>query len=1066
MKSEMKSFCFPLAVLLVLFYLLPINIRAQENSEVNGRVVSEVNGLPLEGATIKMEPSNLVVTSNRNGEFKVKGITGMRITVSFTGFASQTHEITGKDKELSIKLAPIENLMKEVEVVSTGYQTVPKERATGSFSTISNKELNRRTGENILDRLEDMSAGLVFNRKSTTKSKFNIRGQNTLYGGASPLIVVDNFPYYGDLNTINPNDIETITLLKDASSASIWGAKAGNGVIVITTKKGAKNGKVTVGLNSNITIGGKRDIFYRPRISVNDYIELESELFRKDFFRNTETSPSKSALSPVVELLILVRDGKMSADEAKSLIDDYRQQDIRDEQSAYLERRSLASQVALDISGGSNIHSYRLSGGYDRVLENQTGLEHSRYTASIYNTYSFSKKLEMDLGVNFSKTISDNNNLNFTPFYPYGKWQDSDGRFLSSYRFREPFVLETEKKGLLNWQYRPLEEQKLANDRTALSDYRINTMLRYKVIDGLSASLLYNYSGSQSNRKNTQSSDTYFVRNMVNSYTTIGTNGVLNRPVPLGAILDENRAQTDAHNFRLQLNYERKFDSGHLINAIGGTEVRTLNTVAQQYRKYGYNEQTGKETAVDYLTNFVQYYNPANSARIPFVQDYNKTTDHFLSYYINAGYSYRNIYGFSGSVRFDQSNLYGVKTNEKGVPLYSLGASWDISAERFYPFGFLPMLKLRMTYGHSGNTSNLYSADIVTSINNGALSPIGEPYATVSNPPNPSLRWERMEMFNIGLDFGAKNNILSGTVEYYSKRNKDLFGVTPFPYSTGIMLFKGNIASTKGHGIDLTLNGKILSGQFNWEATGLFSMGKDIVSDVPKMNVSGGFLDGNLSPINGRPLYGISSYRWGGLDAENGDPIGYLEDGPSKQYAKIISSATLENVVYSGSAIPLYYGSLRNTFAYRRFVLSFLISYRLGYYYHRESVQYGTNFGLGSMTGGMPTHGDYGKRWRAVGDDVRTQVPSAPSLNVAGRDDFYRYSEILVEKGDHIRFQDIRMDYLFPDNGKRRFFRSLAIYAYANNLGVIWKANKQGIDPDFQNMPLPFTLSLGIKTSF
>jgi len=317
-------------------------------------------------------------------------------------------------------------------------------------------------------------------------------------------------------------------------------------------------------------------------------------------------------------------------------------------------------------------------------------------------------------------------------------------------------------------------------------------------------------------------------------------------------------------------------------------------------------------------------------------------------------------------------------------------------------------------------------------------------------------------MFNIGMDFGMKANRITGSIEYYTKRNHDLYGSVPYPYSTGVMFFKGNVASTKGNGLDLTINAKILERNIKWSATGLLSWTKDIVVDVPEQSISSGFLDGNLVPIKGKPLYGISSYRWAGLDPSNGDPIGYLNGLESKSYSKIISTATLENIVFNGSAIPLYYGSLRNTFAYRNFSLSFLISYRLGYFYHRESVIYGNNFGLGSTTGGTPTHGDYGKRWKAIGDELHTQVPSVPLSNVSGRDDFYKYSEVLVEKGDHIRFQDIRLDYMFS-NKHNLPFRTIGLYAYANNIGLIWKANKQHIDPDYRNMPLPLTLSLGIK---
>ncbi|WP_336834469.1 SusC/RagA family TonB-linked outer membrane protein [Sphingobacterium siyangense] len=1059
MKQTIKC-CAMILMGILVIYIHPI--KAQENLMIRGQVISQENKQPLPGATIKSKATKLVIATDKDGNFSFESKSGDYISVSFTGFESKSFTLLKADKNLVVELLPSDHRIDEVQVVSTGYQKLPKERATGSFATIDNKELNRRPGENVLSRLEDMSAGLSINKTSTTKSQFNIRGQNTLFGGSKPLIIVDNFPYDGDLNAINPNDVESVTLLKDASAASIWGARAGNGVLVITTKKGNNDRAIEININSNLMIGGKRDLFYRPRISVDDYIDLEQELFKKGFYKNTETNKNKLALSPVVEMLILARDGKLSEDDAISAIAQYRQQDIRDDQLKYFERNSFASQVAFDISGGTKGYSYRASAGYDRALENQRGQEHDRYTVGLNNVYQLNSRLELGLGVNFVKTLTENNNVNFVPFYPYGRLKDESGNNMSSSKLRQPYILEQPTKGLLDWQYRPLDELALNDDNTNVSDYRINTSLKYKIWNGLSTQFLYNYTGSRSNRINNQHEESYFTRDLINRYTAINKDGSLSRAVPIGSVVDGYLSKMDAHNFRWQLDFQHKFAALHDLNAIGGIEVRAINSENWINRSYGYQEDTGKGILVDYLTRFPQYINPASSSQIPNIDDHKGNADRFLSYYMNAGYSYRNRYSLSASTRFDQSNLYGVKTNEKGVPLFSVGAAWTLSSEPFYSLDFLPYLKLRTTYGRSGNTSNFYSANIITSLANASSSPIGEPYAVVENPPNPSLRWEKMAMFNVGMDFAMKANRITGSIEYYTKRNHDLYGSVPYPYSTGVMFFKGNVASTKGNGLDLTINASILDRDIKWSATGLLSWTKDIVVDVPEQSISLGFLDGNLVPIKGKPLYGISSYRWAGLDPSNGDPIGYLNGLESKSYSKIISTATLENIVFNGSAIPLYYGSLRNTFAYRNFSLSFLISYRLGYFYHRESVVYGNNFGLGSTTGGTPTHGDYGKRWKAIGDELHTQVPSVPLSNVSGRDDFYKYSEVLVEKGDHIRFQDIRLDYMFS-NKQNLPFRTMGLYAYANNIGLIWKANKQHIDPDYRNIPLPLTLSLGIK---
>lgn len=1046
------------------FFSIPV--QGQSNWMLSGTVSSTVHNKPLVGATIKIKNEDKSHKTSDKGEFWIKLKKADSITISYMGYVTQAYWIDHQISNLSSVLTPINTNLAEVEVVSTGYQKLPKERVTGSFAFISNADINRRVGADIMSRLEDMSAGLSFNRNGKTSSPFNIRGQNSLYASSKPLIVIDNFPYEGDLNTINPNDIENITLLKDASAASIWGAKAGNGVIVITTKHGAKDRSLEITVNSNTTFGAKRDLFYRPRISINDYIDLEKDLFNREFFRNMETSRTKTVLSPVVELLILARDGKISPEEAQQSINQYRLQDVRTDQLKFLERTIFANQLALDMSGSGPKNSYRLSTGYDRSLAGQRGKDNSRYTTSLSNTYFLTPRLEMSLGINFAKSLSDNNVPDFTPFYPYGRLMDDGGNYLTFNRLRSPFILEAQDDGLLDWQYRPLEELDNMNNRTDLADFRINTMLKYSVLSGLSGEFLHNYSGSRIKTRNQQNQQSYFVRDMINRFTSVDENGALDRQVPIGEILDEYTANSDAHSFRLQLNFQRQFAGQHVFSAIGGVEVRSLKSTNQSARLYAYQPEIGKGALVDNMTRFPQYVDPTTLQQIPYIDNRDGTIDNFVSYFFNSAYSFKQRYTLSTSVRLDQSNLYGVKSNQKGVPLFSVGGAWNISAEPFYKWTLIPSLKLRGTYGHNGNTSRTFSAYIITAMENGASSPIGEPYVTVTNPPNPSLRWEKMKMFNMGLDFAFRGSRLWGSIEYFAKSNKDLFGVLPFAPSTGIQIFKGNIASTKGEGIDITLNGKIIRRKFGWIATGLFSMAKDVVTDYPELTINTGFLDGGLSPTKGKPLYGIASYRWGGLDPENGDPLGYLNGEKSKDYSKIISTATVDNLVFGGSSIPVYHGSLRNTFSYGQFSLSALISYRLGYFYHRESVVYGSNFGLGSMTGGASTHGDYGLRWKNKGDELQTNVPSVPVLNVGGRDDFYKYAEILVEKGDHVRIQDIRVDYNFQKLATKGPFKYLTVYGFVNNIGLLWKANRQKIDPDYQNMPLPRTYSIGVKAGF
>src|SRR5690606_14880483 len=281
--------------------------------------------------------------------------------------------------------------LEEVQV-STGYQRIPKERATGSFVHIDKKLLNRKVGTNVLDRLDGITSGLIFNSSSTSDELISIRGRSTLLGreAAMPLIVVDNFPYEGNIENINPNNIESITVLKDAAAASIWGARSGNGVIVITTKQGRRNSPLSIEFNANTTIGQKPDLLsLRTALTASDYIDVETELFRKGYYdsdlSNTNSWP---AITPVVELLDRHRKGEVDSSALSAYLTGLRQLDVRNDYLAHVYRKSIKQQYALGIRGGTPRNAYSFSLGYDNNDDFIFRNGYKRITLNANNTYS------------------------------------------------------------------------------------------------------------------------------------------------------------------------------------------------------------------------------------------------------------------------------------------------------------------------------------------------------------------------------------------------------------------------------------------------------------------------------------------------------------------------------------------------------------------------------------------------------------------------------------------------------------------------------------------------------
>ncbi|WP_460677815.1 SusC/RagA family TonB-linked outer membrane protein [Mucilaginibacter koreensis] len=1050
----------------------PLLVVAQQ-SAITGTVLSGNNGEPLAGATVRTQTQSTVTDLSGNFALRLTAAADS-LTISFIGYRTQTIQLNHSPGfRHVIQLEPTANRLNEV-VINTGYQRLPRERATGSFAQVDRQLLNRRVSTDLLSRLEDVTSGLIFNRGATStnaQTPITIRGQSTINANVDPLIILDNFPYQGDLNDINPNDVESVTVLKDAAAASIWGARAGNGVIVITTKKGAFNRPIQVSLNANVTIGAKPDLFYQPQMSSAEFIDIEQKLFAQGFYQAAEQSAAHTALTPAVELFIAQRDGKISTAEANAQLEVLKQQDVRNDLNRYFYRKSVNQQYAFNLSGGSEKQRFYVSTGYDKDLANLNRNTYDRFTLNASNTYSLiGSRLQVNTGfmLTQSRTQLDNPNYNAsynaitnTPYYPYARLADSEGNPLTvANDYRMAYARSAAAAGLLDWQYSPVNELYAADQISRVTDYRINASADYKIIPALHALVSYQYGRGLTDGRNLQSQDSYYTGNLINQFSQVNADGSIKRIIPLGGILDLGQTSLTSHNIRGQLNFSKGWQKNE-INAIAGYELQEVHTTGNTYRLYGYDGDHATSQLVDYVNPYPLYQNPGATGQVPNRDTQTELTDRYISWYANAGYTLDRRYSLTGSVRFDRSNLFGVNTNQKGIPLWSAGAGWNISHESFYHLGWLPYLKFRATYGLSGNVDKKLSAFTTAQYALTKAPTTLLPFQRIVNPPNPELRWEQIRTTNFGLDFSTRNDRISGTIEVYQKKGIDLIGTTPFAPSTGISSFTGNNANTLTHGADLTINTRIIDRTIQWNTTLLLSYVKDRVTEYATAQLNASTIGLIGYPIQGNPLYAIYSYPWAGLDPLTGDPQGILNGQVSKDYAAILSNASAGTIVYNGSARPTTFGAFRNTITYRNFSLSANISFRLGYYFRRSSVNYT------SVLSGLGGSGDYALRWQQPGDESHTQIPSLPAAIDNNRDGFYALAETLVGKADHIRLQDINFSYdLSGIRLKKLAIRHLQLYLYANNLALLWKANSFGVDPDYQTGPPPKTIAAGFKLDF
>ncbi|MFD2287914.1 SusC/RagA family TonB-linked outer membrane protein [Pedobacter petrophilus] len=1068
-KHEKTSFLLLISIFILLIVSLCLSATAQER--LNG-IVLGVDGKPLEGITIRSNKGTTTVSSNE-GEFSLPLGMG-RHKISFSRL--NTIEL---DTVISIPfngmfkvtLALDDRQLQTVEV-STGYQRLPKERATGSFAQVSGKMLAEQVATDIIGRLEGMVSGYSVDRKSNGGGGYGIiiRGISTLRGIRAPLIVLDNFPYEGDINNINPNDIESVTILKDAAAASIWGARAGNGVVVITSKKAKFNAPLKVSFSGSFKVTDQPDLFYQNKIGVGDFIDVENYLFDQGYYNNVETAADKFALSEVVELRIAARDGRLSAQETARQMDLLRGYDLRSDLNQYVFSKATAQQYSLGLSGGSAKRNWLVSFGADRNT-GSLGNPFNRYSLKAEQNIKVTNKLMLGGSLMLTHSLTgrgreDVSGLNTSTgsLPPYTRLSDGDGNPLAVMRdYRASYLANVGGGNLLDWQYFPLEDYKSVTGANRVNAVLASFRAGYQLMDWLKLTASYQFEQQDSQNNTNYLEGSYFTRNLVNLFSTVDANGIFKRNIPSGTIRDRGLSLLTAHNGRGQVDINKTFGR-HSIVGLAGAEIRSTAVDGENKRVYGVNESTLTSGVVDYVNAYRTFINGAN-AFVPNVDSFSGSISRFVSLFANAAYTYDERYTVSLSGRRDASNLFGLATNDKWNPLFSSGLAWNISREKFYKSALLPLLKLRMTFGASGNTDPKGSAAtsiIFSSIN----SPYTQsPYAIFNNFNNPELKWERIYMFNAGLDFGFKGDRIKGSVEVFRKKSIDLLALNPIDLTAGIgYTVVKNSGSIQGDGLDLEINTINTTGKFLWSSDFFFNYYKDkVVKNYMGAFNGRGLVAGNLSSagIVGYPLFSMFSYKWAGLDPKTGDPQGTQAGVVNKNYSSLIgTSLRLEDMVYHGSALPVFSGALGNSFSYGRFNASIRLSYKLGYYFRKPSLSYT------SLFVGRNGNGAFASRWQKPGDESFTDVPSMVYPASSSRDEFYFGSEVNVLKGDHIRLQYINIGFdILGHNTKNKFLSQANIFIVASNLGIIWRENREHIDPDFAAIPDPKSIAIGFKTN-
>lgn len=1069
------------------------------NIEVRGRVVDNT-GQALPGATVTVKGRRQVVRTGADGSFVLQNVEeGAILAITYTGY--KTREIKASKDVGTIRMDTAIGDLDEVAVtVNTGYQNIKPEQSTGAVSQLSTKQYESRISTNFIDGLVNRMPGLMINNDvsltttipgsgSSSRPLFNIRGISTMSANQSPLIVLDGYPTTLTLDMIDPNEIKSVTILKDAAAATVYGVRASNGVIVIERKR-ASIGKAQVNFNTTVGLTPKENYSrYRwdknASALVTSYQRdnlgalVGSSAINSATWGLLATTSGTTPRNAVYYIAAQAAAGMITPAQAESAYADLAGYDNINDFSRLFERNAVTQTYNLSVSGGSENAQYFITGNFtgnrsDEVLNNNNRLLFSART-----NLRLSTKMSLELTTDYNEQQSNGAPVPGAAAYsPYERFQDANGMptaiIGSSIAARyNTFIMS---QGLEDDALYPLRDMNEISDKTHTVNNKFTANFRYDLGKGFNMQFGGIYETSRSETRYLASELSSVVKRYVNDYAARQADGTLKFNIPKGAYLRQQNGNTSSYTARAQLNYNKKIGD-HSVNAILGSEVRNLIDKGNLTTSFGYNDNTLLQQGVDYgsivsraVTTQGTYGLGASLTDLNSLFNQRYQEDRFLSAYTNLVYAYKNRYSVSGSMRIDQSNLFGTNPKYKYKPLWSVGTAWNIHNEGFMKvITWVDQLKLRASYGFNGNVAKLSLPEVIAqSQNNNNVSPTVPSLILVSYA-NSSLRWEQTQNINTGLDFTIFRNI-NGSVDYYRKNSSDLLGNVLIDPTLGISPTLLNQANIRNNGIEFNLNADwIARPDFNWNTGLVLARNTSKVLDVFRTGDYNPSTLGALGYVKGYPVGGLFAYNTVGLD-NAGYPI--IRD-PNGNILQTNNSTTLSPqtiamnseasglTLYQGSSIPTINAGLSNRVDVGNFYFFAMINYYGGFKVRVPRRDVRIN---------RPLEGA-GNYWKKAGDELNTDIPSLAALASGNNaQSAYNFASSAVVDGDYITLGDLLVSYRLENIKfmKNAGFKKFEIKAQAHNLYTVGfnRYNYSRAAGDFTKGYITPTYTLGLFTNF
>ena len=1102
-------------LLLIVFSFSFCALWAQ--TKISGIVTDAGNGAPIGYATVAVKGTAVGVTTDAKGAYTIpipKGTQNATLTFSFVGYDPQEVVVGNRTKiDIALKSSSVDI----DEVVVTGYQNLKKQTFTGSSVKLNASDLNVAGTSDISRMLEGKAAGVSVQNVSGTfgaAPKVRIRGVASITGDNKPLWVVDGVVLEdmvnvsndqlssGDPTTllgssvagINAEDIETFDILKDAAATAMYGARAMNGVIVITTKRGKSTqlGEPIVRYHGDFTIRTKPSYDQYNIMNSFDQMSVNAEMERKGLLNSQIVNQSSSGMYGIMWNLIHSYDGQFGLENSNEA------------RAAFLYKYAFANTDWFDLLFSNSIsqnHAVSMATGTDKasyytsisVMNDPGWTKRSkvqRYTANINSTYNIFKNLTLNLigNASFRKQQAPGTLGSQADPVSGEVKRDFD---INPYSFALNTSRTLDPNEYYVRNYAPFNIfHELDNNYMDLkvTDMRFQGEMKWKPIQKVELSILgaYKYSSTTQNHYVKDYSNQAWAYRAMDDATMQQANPWLytdpdkintlpESVLPVGGFYRDTKYTMSSYDLRSTVSYNDVFNENHIVNFFGGMELNATDRSKVWFNGAGMQYGMGMLSSYDYL-----FFKQGNEENTPY-NTVDETKARQVAFFATGTYSWKGRYTVNGTVRYEGSNKLGKSRSARWLPTWNISGAWNAHEETWFSKlnSILSNLTLKASYSLTADRGPAFvsnSLAMVSSYNPWRPNAdVMESGLGILQGKNSELTYEKKHELNLGIDLGFLDNRINFSMDWYKRKNYDLIGWLSTTGLDGEIGKYANVASMRSHGIELTLSTRnIAKKDFKWNTDFIFSKTKNKVTDLEAFSSVMDMVSGYGFAMQGYPVRSLFSLDFRGLN-EEGLPTFINENGElTTSNINFQERNNKSHLIYEGTTDPTITGSLGNVFSYKGLKLNVFITYSFGNVIRLDPVFSNQYTDLDAMPK------EFKNRWMRPGDEHRTNIPVIADKYMNVNDSYlsraynaYNYSSDRIAKGDFIRLKEISLSYDLPKKWIEPLkISNLGLKLQATNLFLLYADDKlNGQDPEFFNtggvaVPMAkqftFTIRLGI----